>query len=100
MRADWRGFQHAPGMNRAVYAVLSAILAVAGASAAAAVADDRPNIVFVMADDLGLGDVGQHVRRCLKRKPIVPTPRIDELAEQGMWFSDGPSSTALCSPTR
>lgn len=63
-------------------------------------ADRRPNIVFIMADDLGLGDVSHHVRVFQKKEPLVETPTIDALAELGMWFTDGHSATALCAPTR
>lgn len=59
-----------------------------------------PNIVFVMADDLGLGDVSFHARNILKKKPLFETPILDSLARQGLWFTDGHSATALCAPTR
>ncbi len=65
-----------------------------------AFADERPNIVFVMADDLGLGDVSFHVRNFQKKKPVVETPTLDALAAQGLWFTDGHSATSLCAPTR
>ncbi|MGJ8724163.1 MAG: sulfatase family protein [Roseibacillus sp.] len=63
-------------------------------------ANERPNIVFIMADDLGLGDVAFHRKNFQQKDIIVPTPNIDALAEQALWFTDGHSSTALCSPTR
>lgn len=72
----------------------------AGATLAAGAVDMRPNIVFIMADDLGLGDVSHHVQQIQKKTPLVPTPAIDELAQSGMWFTDAHSSTSLCSPTR
>ncbi|QDV62390.1 Arylsulfatase [Crateriforma conspicua] len=59
-----------------------------------------PNIVVIMADDLGLGDVGFHARKFRNQEPIVETPNIDALAAQGLWFTDGHSATALCAPTR
>lgn len=59
-----------------------------------------PNIVFIMADDLGLGDVSFHARNILKKKPLFETPVIDSLAKQGLWFTDGHSATSLCAPTR
>lgn len=68
--------------------------------AASAGGAQRPNIVFIMADDLGLGDVSHHTEKLRKQQPVVRTPNIDALAEQGMWFTDAHSSTALCSPTR
>lgn len=64
------------------------------------VADERPNIVFILADDVGLGDVSFHARNIQKKEPFVDTPTIDALAAQGLWFTDGHSSTALCAPTR
>jgi len=55
-----------------------------------------PNIVFIMADDLGLGDVSHHTGHLQKRKPVVQTPAVDALAREGMWFTDAHSSTSLC----
>lgn len=63
-------------------------------------ANERPNIVVIMADDLGLGDVSFHVRTIRKEKPLVETPTLDALATQSLWFTDGHSATALCAPTR
>ena len=63
-------------------------------------AGERPNIVVIMADDLGLGDVSFHVRTIQKQKPLVETPALDQLAAQSLWFTDGHSATALCAPTR
>ena len=57
-----------------------------------------PNIVVIMADDIGLGDVCHHVRTFMNREPIFETPAIDSLARDGMWFTDGHSATSLCSP--
>ncbi len=56
----------------------------------------RPNIVIILADDLGYGDV-----RCNNpERGRIPTPCIDRLASQGMRFTDAHSSSAVCSPTR
>ena len=62
--------------------------------------EERPNIVFILADDLGLGDVSFHVRNVQKKKPLFETPVLDELASHAMWFTDGHSATSLCAPTR
>ncbi|MBX9654071.1 arylsulfatase [bacterium] len=63
-----------------------------GASEAAAL----PNIVLILADDLGYGDVHcYNPERCK-----IPTPNIDRLAAEGMRFTDAHSSSAVCSPTR
>lgn len=61
---------------------------------------ERPNIVVIMADDLGLGDVSFHVRTIRKQTPIVETPILNRLAEKSLWFTDGHSATAFCAPTR
>ena len=61
---------------------------------------ERPNIVLIMADDMGLGDISYHAEKFQQKKPIVQTPAMDGLARDGMWFSDAHSATSLCSPTR
>ncbi len=58
-------------------------------------ADRLPNIVFILADDLGYGDV-----RCYNPASKVPTPNIDKLAAQGIVFTDAHSSSTVCTPTR
>ncbi|EMI52011.1 sulfatase family protein [Rhodopirellula sallentina] len=80
--------------------ILALFLAVAALLPAMANAEDRPNIVFVLADDLGLGDVSYYARAIQNKEPFVETPNIDSLAAQGLWFTDGHSATALCAPTR
>lgn len=55
-----------------------------------------PNIVVIYADDLGYGDV-----QCYNpERGKIPTPNIDALAQNGMRFTDGHSSSAVCSPSR
>ena len=56
----------------------------------------KPNIVVILADDLGYGDV-----RCYNPdRGKIPTPNIDRLAAQGMRFTDAHSSSGVCSPSR
>ncbi|MFP6673643.1 MAG: sulfatase-like hydrolase/transferase, partial [Pirellulaceae bacterium] len=55
---------------------------------------DLPNIVIIMADDMGYGDV-----RTLNPVSGIPTPNLDALAKQGMTFVDGHSPSAVCTPT-
>jgi len=56
----------------------------------------KPNIVYMICDDLGYGDV-----RCLNpQRGKIPTPQIDRLASQGIVFTDAHSGSAVCSPTR
>ena len=54
-----------------------------------------PNIVYILCDDLGYGDV-----RCLNPNGKIPTPNVDSLAASGMIFADAHSSSSVCSPTR
>ena len=58
-------------------------------------AAELPNIVFILADDLGYGDVG-----CYNTASKVPTPNIDKLAAQGIRFTDAHSPSTVCTPTR
>ena len=61
---------------------------------AVAPAAERPNLVIIMADDLGYGDISCYGNR------RIHTPHIDRLADQGLRFTDFHSSGAVCSPTR
>ena len=54
-----------------------------------------PNIVFILADDIGYGDV-----RCFHPESKIPTPNIDRMAQEGMRFTDAHSPSGVCSPTR
>ncbi|MCA9261254.1 MAG: arylsulfatase [Planctomycetales bacterium] len=56
----------------------------------------RPNIVFILCDDLGIGDV--HVFNPQRGK--ILTPYLDQLARDGMRFTDAHSSSAVCTPSR
>jgi arylsulfatase A len=55
----------------------------------------RPNIVFILADDLGYGDL-----RCYNAQSKIPTPNLDRLAAEGMRFTDAHAPDAVCTPTR
>lgn len=65
------------------------------ASTRASAAPSRPNVVYILADDLGWGDLG-----CYNPATAVPTPNADRLASQGVRFTDMHSPSAVCSPTR
>jgi arylsulfatase A len=64
-------------------------------SARAAEPARPPNIVFILADDMGYGDPG-----CYNKDSRIPTPNIDRLAAQGMRFTDAHTPSAVCTPTR
>src|SRR5512147_3151568 len=54
----------------------------------------KPNIIFILADDLGYGDLG-----CYGQKQIQ-TPHLDRLAAEGMRFTDHYAGTTVCAPSR
>jgi arylsulfatase A-like enzyme len=56
---------------------------------------ERPNIVFLFADDLGYGDLA-----CYNRQSKIPTQHVDALARSGMRFTDAYAGAAVCVPSR
>lgn len=59
-------------------------------------AADRPNVLVILADDLGYGDV-----QCYNpQRGRIATPHMDRLAAEGIRFTDGHSSSGVCSPSR
>jgi arylsulfatase A len=86
-------FQYCSSMNpprRPILATLMFIfLAVASAAAATA-----PNVIFILADDLGYGDLG-----CFGQTKIK-TPNIDRIAAEGMRFTQAYAGTTVCAPSR
>jgi len=64
-------------------------------AAHAAPARTKPNVVFILADDMGYGDLA-----CQNPNSRIPTPNLDALAKQGMRFTDAHSPSAVCTPTR
>jgi len=54
----------------------------------------RPNVVFILIDDLGYGDLANYANR------VIKTPNLDEFAKQGMKFTQFYSASPLCSPSR
>ena len=57
--------------------------------------EQLPNVIVILADDLGYGDVG-----CYNPESKIPTPNLDRLAKQGMRFTDAHSPCTVCTPTR
>jgi len=55
----------------------------------------KPNIVFILADDLGYGDPG-----CYNDESKIPTPALNRLAREGIRFTDAHTPSAVCTPTR
>lgn len=55
----------------------------------------RPNIIFIMADDMGFGDLG-----CYNPESRIPTPNMDRFAAEGIRFTDAHAPSSVCTPTR
>ena len=60
----------------------------------AGAASDRPNIIFILADDLGYGDLGCYGQR------TIQTPNLDQMAVEGMSFTDHYAGSTVCAPSR
>ncbi|MCF7567050.1 arylsulfatase [Sabulilitoribacter arenilitoris] len=58
-------------------------------------APSKPNVIFILADDLGYGDL-----KCYNEESKIPTPYLDKLANEGMRFTDAHTPSSLCTPTR
>jgi len=76
-------------MKRCLIAALSLCVTIVAAA-------EKPNVIFILCDDLGYGDV-----QCLNPdRGKIPTPQLDELAAQGMVFTDAHTSSSVCTPSR
>ena len=71
-----------------------AVLLMAALAIPPATADDRPNVIFILADDLGIGDL-----RCYGN-PSIDTPTIDGLAKSGIRLTNHYAPSPLCAPSR
>jgi arylsulfatase A-like enzyme len=58
-------------------------------------ADENPNIILILADDMGYGDA-----TCYNPESLIPTPNLDKLAADGIRFTDAHSPSSVCTPTR
>src|SRR5437660_5670853 len=87
-----------PSLHRITTPVLVAAwwlqTAVPGSTGFGAEAPRRPNIVFILADDLGYGDLG-----CYGQKRIR-TPNLDRMAREGMRFTQFYAGSTVCAPSR
>lgn len=72
--------------------ILAGILMALGALSATA--QNKPNVVYVMADDLGYGDLGVYGQK------IIQTPNIDRMAREGMRFTQMYAGSTVCAPSR
>ncbi len=78
------------------FALLAVLLVGSGTRLGAAAAPvAKPNIVYILADDLGYGDLG-----CYNSASKIPTPNLDRLAAEGLRFTDAHGPDSVCTPTR
>lgn len=56
---------------------------------------NRPNVIFIMADDMGYGDP-----QCYNPDSKIPTPNMDQLAREGLLFTDAHAASSVCTPSR
>jgi len=83
-------------MKKISYAIiLVLLLSVFFSCSKKKVESNLPNIVFILADDLGYGDIS-----CFNENSKIITPNIDNLAKEGVMFTDAHTSSAVCTPTR
>jgi arylsulfatase A-like enzyme len=65
-----------------------------GFGGVASAGPEKPNIIFIMCDDLGYGQIGAYGQK------MIQTPRIDQMAQEGLLLTDYYSGTAVCAPSR
>jgi arylsulfatase A len=78
------------GLAAIVLSSLSTCIAASGKTE-----KDKPNIVIIYADDMGYGDLGVQ-----NADSKIPTPNLDRLSQEGVRFTDGHSSSGICTPSR
>jgi arylsulfatase A-like enzyme len=81
-----------------IYQALILLITVAGIASAEKPPVEslsKPNLIYILCDDLGYGDIS-----ALNPEGKIPTPHVDRLAAEGMTFTDAHSSSSVCTPTR
>src|SRR5262245_1075629 len=81
-------------MSKTSFSISWLILVLCGGLAPDLAADSRPNIVFLIADDLGYGDIGAF------GQTKIQTPNIDQIAKDGMRLTQCYAGNAVCAPSR
>src|SRR5688572_10653484 len=79
------------GMRSLLTALL---LACASVASAAAGQGSKPNIIFILADDLGYGELGSYGQK------LIQTPHLDKMAAEGMRFTQFYAGSTVCAPSR
>ena len=76
-------------------AMSSALIAAGGCSVEKAEKSQQPNIIIILADDMGYGDL-----ECQNPDSKIPTPNLNTIATQGIRLTDAHTPSAVCTPTR
>ncbi|MEN9404447.1 MAG: hypothetical protein RL091_3150, partial [Verrucomicrobiota bacterium] len=74
--------------------LFSSLVVLLTASAQIAAPLPRPNIILILADDLGYGELGSYGQK------LVPTPNLDRMAAEGMRFTQFYAGSTVCAPSR
>jgi len=82
-------------LRKRIVIIACAVLSLLGLTSAVGADENQPNIVYILADDMGYGDVSY-----LNKDSKIHTPNLDQLAKAGMIFTDAHSGSAVCTPTR
>lgn len=93
MKRIW--FARLPQIGLLFYCLLFAWIPCTAVSADRVINSKGPNVLVILADDLGYGDV-----QCFHKQSKVPTPELNRLAAEGMRFLDAHSPSTVCTPTR
>lgn len=93
------GYPIQKGMKSLLDAAACLAAAVSCATAAHP-GESLPNVVFILADDIGWADPGRYHEHHSATPALVPTPNLNRLCDQGMMFTDAQLPSALCAPNR
>ncbi|MDP6525369.1 MAG: sulfatase-like hydrolase/transferase [Kiritimatiellia bacterium] len=80
-------------MHQLIKSICCTTLTILFATAVSSAVEARPNVIIILADDLGCGDMSLY-------DGWIETPRIDQMAKEGVKFTDFHSNSSVCSPTR
>ncbi|MEP0366327.1 MAG: arylsulfatase [Cyclobacteriaceae bacterium] len=83
------------GINLLLVVVFVLIFSCSEKKTGAVQSPEKPNIIYILADDLGYGDV-----QSFNPNGKIPTPNLDAMAENGVMFTDAHTTSAVCTPTR
>ncbi len=91
----WLSIKTEPLMKRIHILIAFSVLVFGVACTPENEVPQNPNIIYVLADDLGYGDIG-----AFNEQSKIKTPNIDKMAAEGIMFTDAHTSSSVCTPTR